>query len=66
MYADDHQLYEIGEDLAKVKSSITGDAEKASIWYEINLLKRNFPNTRSYCCITIISNNKSELKYLRK
>ena len=36
MYADDHQLYDIGEDLAKVKSSL------ASRWYEVNLLKGNF------------------------
>ena len=42
MYADDHQLYEMGEDLAKVKSPIAGNAEKASRWYEVNLLKGNF------------------------
>ena len=42
MYADDHQLYQMGEDLAKVKSSIAGNAEKASRWYEVNLLKGNF------------------------
>ena len=42
MYADDHQLYEIGENLAKVKSSLSGNAEKASRWYEVNLLKGNF------------------------
>ena len=42
MYADDHQLYEMGKDLAKVKSSLAGNAEKASRWYEVNLLKGNF------------------------
>ena len=42
MYEDDHQLYEMGEDLAKVKSSIAGNAEKASRWYGVNLLKGNF------------------------
>lgn len=42
MYADDHQLYEIGEDLAKVKSLLAGNAEKASSWHEVNLLKGNF------------------------
>ena len=41
-YADDHQLHEMGEDLAKVKSSLAGNAEKASRWYEVNLLKGNF------------------------
>ena len=42
MYVDDHQLYDIGEDLAKVKSSLSGNAEMASRWYEVNLLKGNF------------------------
>ena len=32
----------MGEDLAKVKSSLAGNAEKASRWYEVNLLKGNF------------------------
>ena len=41
MYADDHQLYEMGKDLAKVKSSLAGNAEKTSRWYEVNLLKGN-------------------------
>ena len=41
-YADDHQLHEMGEDLAKDKSSLAGNAEKASRWYEVNLLKGNF------------------------
>ena len=41
MYGDNHQLCEMGEDLAKVKSSLAGNAEKASRWYEVNLLKRN-------------------------
>ena len=41
MYGDNHQLCEMAEDLAKVKSSLAGNAEKASRWYEVNLLKRN-------------------------
>ena len=41
MYADDHQLYEMGKDLAKVKSSLAVNAEKASRWYEVNLHKGN-------------------------
>ena len=32
----------MGEDLAKDKSSLAGNAEKASRWYEVNLLKGNF------------------------
>ena len=42
MYADDHQLHEMGKDLAKVKSSLAVNAEKASRWYEVNLHKGNF------------------------
>ena len=42
MYADNHELYETGEDLAKVKSSLAVNAEKASRWCEVNLLKGNF------------------------
>ena len=34
-------LYEMGKDLAKVKSSLAGNAEKTSRWYEVNLLKGN-------------------------
>ena len=30
MYADDHQIYETGKDLANVKSSLSRNAEKAS------------------------------------
>ena len=41
MYGDNHQLCEMGEVLAKVKSSLAGNAGKASRWYEVNLLKRN-------------------------
>jgi len=33
MYADDHQIYEAGKDLANVKSSLSRNAERASKWY---------------------------------
>jgi len=42
MYADGHRIYEAGKDLAKVKSSLSGNAEKASKWYEDNMLKGNY------------------------
>ena len=42
MYADDHQIYEAGKDLANVKSSLTRNAKKASKWYEDNVLKFNY------------------------
>ena len=32
----------MGEDLAKVTYSLAGNAEKASSWYKVNLLKGNF------------------------
>ena len=67
-YADDHQLHEMGEDLAKVKSSLAGNAEKASRWYEVNLLKGNFSKYKT----TLMHNDdkvtktKSEFEYSRK
>jgi len=42
MYADDHEIYEVGRDLANVKSSLSRNAEKASKWYEDNMLKGNY------------------------
>ena len=42
MYADDHQIYEVGKDLANVKSSLNMNAVKASKWYEDNMLKGNY------------------------
>ena len=42
MYADDHQIYEAGKDLANVKSSLSRNADKASKWYEDNMLKGNY------------------------
>ena len=59
MYADDHQLCEIGEDLAKVNSSLSGNAEKASRWYEVNLLKGNFSRYK-----TMLMNNNDKVTSL--
>ena len=60
MYADDHQLYAIGEDLAKVKSTLSaGNAEKASRWYEVNLLKGNFSKYK-----TMLMHNKDKVTSL--
>ena len=42
MYADDHQIYEVGKDLVNVKSLLSRNAEKASKWYEDNMLKGNY------------------------
>ena len=44
MYAVDHQIYEAGKDLANVKSSLSRNAEKASNWYEDNMLKVTIVN----------------------
>ena len=67
MYADDHHLYEIGEDRAKVKSSLSGNAEKASRWYEVNRLKGNFSK---YKTMLMHNNDKvttySAFEYSRK
>jgi len=42
MYADDYQIYEAGKDLTNIKSSLSRNAEKASKWYEDNMLKFNY------------------------
>ena len=41
MYADDHQIYEVGDNILEVNSNLNLKAEKASQWYESNLLKGN-------------------------
>ena len=56
MYADDHQLYEMGKDLAKVKSSLAVNAEKVSRWYEVNLHKGNFSR-----CKTMLMHNDAKI-----
>ena len=42
MYADDHQLYEIGNNLNEVKFKLNENAQTASNWYSTNFLKGNF------------------------
>ena len=41
MYADDHQLYEINENVSTVNHNLNANATKASVWYKSNLLKGN-------------------------
>ena len=41
MYADDHQLYEINENVPTVNHNLNANATKASVWYKSNLLKGN-------------------------
>jgi len=60
MYADDHQIYEAGKDLANVKSSLNKNAEKASKWYEDNMLKGNYSKYK-----TVTMQNKREITNLR-
>ena len=55
MYADDHQIYEVGRDLANVKSSLSRNAEKVSKWYEDNMLKGNYIKYK-----TVAMQNKGE------
>ena len=59
MYADDHQIYEVGKDFANVKSSLNKNAEKASKWYEDNMLKGNYSKYR-----TMAMQNKGEITNL--
>jgi len=57
MYADDHQIYEVGRNVANVKSSLSRNAEKASKWYEHNMLKGNCSKYK-----TIAMQNKGEIR----
>ena len=41
MYADDHQLYEINENVSTVNHNLNLNATKASVWCKSNLLKGN-------------------------
>ena len=61
MYADDHQIYEAGKDLENVKSSLNKKAEKASKWYEDNILKGNYSKYK-----TMAMQNKREHEHSRQ
>ena len=39
MYADDHQLHEINENVSTVNHNLNANTTKASLWYKSNLLK---------------------------
>ena len=41
MYADDHQLFEISDNVTTINDNLNASATKASLWYESNLLKGN-------------------------
>ena len=41
MYADDHQLYEIWDNIPTINANLNANATKASQWYESNLLQGN-------------------------
>ena len=36
MYADDHQLFEISDNVATINDNLNANARKASSWYELN------------------------------
>ena len=58
MYAGDYQIYEAGKDLANIKSSLSRNSEKASNWYEDNMLKGNYSKYRT---MTVTVQNKREI-----
>ena len=53
MYADDHQLFEISDNVTTINDQLNASATKASLWYESNLLKGNFSKYH-----TMLINNK--------
>ena len=55
MYADDHQLFEISDNIATINDNLNARATKASLWYESNLLKGNLSKYH-----TMLINNKQK------
>ena len=53
MYADDHQLLEITDNIMTINDNLNARATKASLWYELNLLKGNLSKYH-----TMLINNK--------
>ena len=53
MYADDHQLLEITDNIMTINDNLNVSATKASLWYESNLLKGNLSKYH-----TMLINNK--------
>ncbi|KAL9960975.1 hypothetical protein ACROYT_G034486 [Oculina patagonica] len=53
MYADDHQLFEISNNVTSINDNLNASATKASLWYESNLLKGNLSKYH-----TMLINNK--------
>ena len=41
MYADDHQIYTIGDSIKKAAHELKSETEKTTQWYNVNLLKAN-------------------------
>ena len=56
LYADDHQIYEVGRNFANVKSSLSRNAEEACKWDEYNMLKGNYSKYK-----TMAMHNKREI-----
>ena len=51
MYADDHQLHEINENVSTVNHNLNANTTKASLWYKSNLLKGLVGGGGGYCHI---------------
>ena len=55
MYTDDHQLYEVWDNIPTINANLNANATKASQWYESNLLQGNLSKYH-----TMLSTNKQE------
>ena len=56
MYADDHQLFEISDNITTINDNLNVSATKASLWYESNLLKGNLSKYHT----TLINNKQRD------
>ncbi|KAL9956009.1 hypothetical protein ACROYT_G037423, partial [Oculina patagonica] len=57
MYADDHQIYEMGADLHSVTTKLKESAALATEWYDSNLLEGNL---KKYQTMNICSNGANQ------
>ena len=67
MYADDHQIYMIGDSIKKAAQELKCETEKVTQWYNVNLLKapaniKLSPSIRSPLNMSLQMNYRFKLK----
>ena len=67
MYADDHQIYEKGQDMCTVLAKLQESATLATNWYDSNLLQGNLKKyqTMSICNKSVTCGHKMSMENLK-